>query len=53
MGIKFKLNAFTGDLDMVLNQEEIGSSLTYIKVDTTNHRIEFYVNGVLKQRWRT
>jgi len=52
MGTKFKFNALTGKLDMVLNQEEIGNSSTYIKVDSVNHRIEFYVNGVLKQRWR-
>jgi len=52
MGAIFKFNALTSKFDLVVNPEEIGNSSTYIKVDTTNHRIEFYVNGVLKQRWR-
>lgn len=51
MGTILKFNALTSKLDLVQNPEEIGSSSTYIKVDITNHKIQLYINGVLKAEW--
>ena len=52
MGMILKYNALTGKFDMVQNEQQLGNNSTYINVDTSNKKIEIYVNGNLKQRWR-
>jgi len=53
MGTTYAFNALTGKFDLILNIEEIGDSNTKIKIDTTNHKIQFYINGVKKAEWPT
>lgn len=33
------------------SRTKLGDSNTYIYVDTTNNKIQFYINGVLVQEW--
>lgn len=51
MGLMYKLNAITGKFDLVNNPSQLGDSSTYINVDTTNKKIQIYVNGTLVNEW--
>ncbi len=43
-GVEHKPSSFAGN-------KKIGSSTTYIYIDTTNNKIQFFVNGVKQEEW--
>lgn len=51
MGTTFKYNPLTGKFDLVQNTSELGNSSTYIKVDTTNKKIQMFVDGTQEAEW--
>lgn len=51
MGTTYEFNPLTSKFDLVQNTSELGDSSTYIKVDTTNDKIEFYVDGNKVAEW--